>query len=54
MDFEAIQLYNKNILRPATWEEVRNKHVLQKQKECVEDQKRRHKMYGTFQDKGVG
>ena len=55
MDFEAIPLYSKNILRPATSEEVRNvtnKHVLQKQKKmCLEDQKQRHKIYGTCQHK---
>ena len=47
MDFEAIPLYNKIILGPATSEEVQNvtnKHVLQKQKKMyLEDQKRRHK-----------
>ena len=32
MDFEAIPLYGKNILRSATSEEVWNKHVLQKHK----------------------
>ena len=38
VNFEAIPLYNKIILRPATPEEVRNvtnKHVLQKQKICA-------------------
>ena len=35
MDFEAMPLYSKNILRPAAPQEVRNKHVLQKQKKCV-------------------
>ena len=38
MDFEAIPLYNKIILGPATPKEVRNvtnKHVLQKQKKCA-------------------
>ena len=37
MDFEAIPLYNKIILGPATPTKVRkvtNKHVLQKQKKC--------------------
>ena len=38
MDFEAIPLYNKIILRSATPEEARNvtnKHVLQKQKNVL-------------------
>ena len=46
MNFEATPLYNKIILGPATPKEIRkvtNKHVLQKQKMCWEDQKRRHK-----------
>ena len=38
MDFEAIPLYNKIILGPATPKEVRNvtnKYVWQKQKKCA-------------------
>ena len=35
MDFEAILLYNKNMLRSGTSEEVRNTHVLQKRKKSV-------------------
>ena len=38
MDFEAIRLYNKIILGPATPKEIQNvmnKHVLQKQKKCA-------------------
>ena len=35
MDFEAIPLCSKNILRPGALEKVRNKHVLQKQKKSV-------------------
>ena len=38
MDFDAIPVYNKIILGPATPEEVRNvtnKHVLQKQKNVL-------------------
>ena len=38
VDFEAIPLYNKIILEPATLKEVRkvtNKHVLQKQKNVL-------------------
>ena len=42
MEFEAIPLYNKIILGSATTEEVRNKHVVQKEKK-LGDQKRRHK-----------
>ena len=41
MNFEAIPLYNKIILGMETPKEVRNvtnKHVLQKQKMCWEDQ----------------
>ena len=53
MDFEAIPLYSKNILRPATSEEVQNitnKHVLQKQKKCAwEIKSGAIKMYGACQ-----
>ena len=54
MDFEAIPLYSKNIFRSATSEEVRNKHVLEKQKKRVWKIKSGViKMYGTRQDKKV-
>ena len=54
MNFEAIPLYSKNILRSATSEEARNKHVLQKQKKCVWKIKiGAIKMYGPCQDKRI-
>ena len=54
MDFEAIPLHSKNITADNIRINSESPRVAKTEKMCLEDQKRRHKIHGTCQDKRVG